>query len=124
MQTSGGLLTVDDLTSYRVQTREPHQVDYRGATLTTNPPPSFGGSIVCAALRELDGDERDYAETPDPRRSTAPRDRGAEDPAHSRELVQGHDACQRDRRRRNGRLDDDVQRLVLRSPRPREPASS
>ena len=32
-------------------------VSYRGAQLTTNPPPSFGGSIVCSALTRLD-DER------------------------------------------------------------------
>jgi gamma-glutamyltranspeptidase/glutathione hydrolase len=64
MQTSGGLLTLDDLASYRVQTREPHHVDYRGARLTTNPPPSFGGSIVCAALRELDGGQHDVAPSP------------------------------------------------------------
>ncbi len=64
MQTSGGLLTHDDLASYRVQTREPHHVDYRGARLTTNPPPSFGGSIVCAALRELDGADSDAAPAP------------------------------------------------------------
>ena len=64
MQSSGGLLTLDDLASYRVRPREPHHVDYRGARLTTNPPPSFGGSIVCAALRELDGDQQDKAPRP------------------------------------------------------------
>lgn len=64
MQTSGGLLTHDDLASYRVQTRAPHCVDYRGARLTTNPPPSFGGSIVCAALHELDGVESNSGPAP------------------------------------------------------------
>ena len=64
MRASDGLLTHDDLASYRVQTRAPHHIDYRGARLTTNPPPSFGGSIVCAALRELDGDEGDPCPRP------------------------------------------------------------
>ena len=30
---------------------------YRGAQLSTNPPPSFGGSIVLAALHELNGED-------------------------------------------------------------------
>jgi gamma-glutamyltranspeptidase / glutathione hydrolase len=55
MQANGGLLTMDDLREYRVRSREPQVVSYRGAHLTTNPPPSFGGSIVCTALRELEG---------------------------------------------------------------------
>lgn len=54
MQTRGGLLTSDDLEAYQVRVRDPHHVGYRGARLTTNPPPSFGGSIVCAALAMLD----------------------------------------------------------------------
>lgn len=66
MQTNGGLLTLDDLRQYRVRSREPYVGAYRGARLTTNPPPSFGGSIVCAALRELGGDATDSA--PSPRR--------------------------------------------------------
>ena len=43
-----------DLEAYRVAEREPTTATYRGAILTTNPPPSFGGSIVCRALSELD----------------------------------------------------------------------
>lgn len=54
MEQSGGLLTSDDLRRYRVIERTPHVAAYRGAALTTNPQPSFGGSIVCAALRDLD----------------------------------------------------------------------
>ncbi|MCZ3387044.1 MAG: gamma-glutamyltransferase family protein [Actinomycetia bacterium] len=61
MASGGGLLTHDDLASYRVHARKPQQIEFRGARLTTNPPPSLGGSIVCAALRELDADQRTSA---------------------------------------------------------------
>lgn len=53
MRTHDGLLTMADLEAYQVHRREPHLANYRGAQLTTNPPPSFGGSIVCRALTEL-----------------------------------------------------------------------
>ncbi len=49
----GGLLTEDDLRSYAVGTREPLRSSYRGAEVVTNPPPSFGGGLVLAALDEL-----------------------------------------------------------------------
>ncbi len=48
-----GLLTADDLAAYRVVEREPLRASYRGAELATNPPPSFGGGLVLAALAEL-----------------------------------------------------------------------
>jgi gamma-glutamyltranspeptidase/glutathione hydrolase len=54
MRQYDGLLTMADLADYRVRERVPHTAHYRGAALTTNPPPSFGGSIVCRALVELD----------------------------------------------------------------------
>lgn len=50
----GGLLTVDDLRSYEVVEREPLGVDYRGAHVLTNPPPSFGGELVALGLRLLE----------------------------------------------------------------------
>ena len=53
MRQQDGLLTMADLDGYRVRERSPHRASYLGATLTTNPPPSFGGSIVCSALLEL-----------------------------------------------------------------------
>jgi gamma-glutamyltranspeptidase/glutathione hydrolase len=59
MRENGGLVTDDDLASYEVRPREHQRGRYRGATLTTNPPPSFGGSIVCAALAELDETEQE-----------------------------------------------------------------
>ncbi len=61
MRAHGGLLTAEDLRQYEVRAREPHVVSYRGARLTTNPPPSFGGSIVCAALTRLDGTDHGQA---------------------------------------------------------------
>jgi gamma-glutamyltranspeptidase/glutathione hydrolase len=54
MRQHDGLLTMDDLVDYRVHERPLQTAVYRGATLMTNPPPSFGGSIVCRALLELD----------------------------------------------------------------------
>lgn len=53
MRENGGLVTDDDLATYAVHHRPLHVGGYRGSTLSTNPPPSFGGSIVCAALSEL-----------------------------------------------------------------------
>ena len=53
MEEGGGLLTVADLAAYRVIEREPFSVDYRGYQLLTNPPPSFGGSLIGLSLRLL-----------------------------------------------------------------------
>jgi gamma-glutamyltranspeptidase/glutathione hydrolase len=50
METGDGLVTVDDLEQYRVVEREPLTVEYRSTTLLTNPPPSFGGSLIALAL--------------------------------------------------------------------------
>lgn len=50
---TGGLVTADDLAAYRVVERAPLQVDYRGVTVLTNPPPSSGGTLIAAALRAL-----------------------------------------------------------------------
>ena len=54
MRTHGGLPRTTILRQYRGGRPSASRRRYRGAQLTTNPPPSFGGSIVCAALRELD----------------------------------------------------------------------
>ena len=53
---AGGLLTADDVEAYAVHEREPLRATYRGAALATNPPPSFGGGLVLAALAELEGE--------------------------------------------------------------------
>lgn len=47
----GGLVTLRDLADYRVAVRAPLRVGYRGAELLTNPPPSFGGSLLALSLR-------------------------------------------------------------------------
>jgi len=50
----GGCLTRDDLERYRVELREPLEVDYGGVRVLTNPPPSSGGILIAFALRLLD----------------------------------------------------------------------
>lgn len=50
----GGALSAEDLRAYRVQEREPLHGTYRGADVATNPPPSFGGSLVLTGLGALD----------------------------------------------------------------------
>ncbi len=59
MRENGGLLTDADLAAYAVCQREEQVGGFRGSSLTTNPPPSFGGSIVCGALAELDASGQD-----------------------------------------------------------------
>jgi gamma-glutamyltranspeptidase / glutathione hydrolase len=49
-----GLVTPDDLAAYRVVERRPLGVAWRGRRVLTNPAPSFGGTLVAAALRRLD----------------------------------------------------------------------
>jgi gamma-glutamyltranspeptidase/glutathione hydrolase len=46
----GGLVTVADLDAYQVLVREPVVAHRAGFTLFTNPPPSFGGSIIADTL--------------------------------------------------------------------------
>ena len=47
---TGGLVTLADLDEYRVIHREPITAERAGYTLFTNPPPSFGGSIIADTL--------------------------------------------------------------------------
>jgi gamma-glutamyltranspeptidase/glutathione hydrolase len=54
----GGLLTVDDLASYRVIERTPLRTAYRARTIVTNPPPTFGGALLALALRRLEAEGR------------------------------------------------------------------
>ena len=51
----GGALTTEDLEGYRVEKRRPLTVEYRGARLYTNPPPSTGGILIAFALELLKG---------------------------------------------------------------------
>ena len=50
----GGYLTLEDLSNYRVITRKPLAINYRGHQLLTNPPPSSGGALIAFALKLLE----------------------------------------------------------------------
>jgi gamma-glutamyltranspeptidase/glutathione hydrolase len=50
----GGLLTREDLASYRVVERAPAQAHYRGRDVLTNPPPSSGGILIAYSLDLLE----------------------------------------------------------------------
>lgn len=51
---TGGLVTATDLRDYRVIDRTPLRIRYRDVTLLINPPPSSGGALIAAALREIE----------------------------------------------------------------------
>jgi len=50
VQAADGVLTVDDLASYRVRWLQPLETAYRGHKLYTMPPPSSGGVVIKAAF--------------------------------------------------------------------------
>jgi gamma-glutamyltranspeptidase/glutathione hydrolase len=50
----GALLTARDLREYKSIEREPLEVNYRGHTIITNPPPSSGGCLICYALKLIE----------------------------------------------------------------------
>lgn len=54
LDAGGGLLTAEDLAAYRVIERTPLRFSYRGRTLLTNPPPTFGGALLAVALQRLE----------------------------------------------------------------------
>jgi gamma-glutamyltranspeptidase/glutathione hydrolase len=54
MHAGGGMLTREDLASFRVVERSPLEVHYRGHRLLTNPPPSVGGSLIALSLGLLE----------------------------------------------------------------------
>ncbi|MEM9568377.1 MAG: gamma-glutamyltransferase [Cyanobacteria bacterium P01_E01_bin.34] len=53
-QDRGGHLTLDDLRHYRTIERQPLAVNYRGRMLLSNPPPSFGGTLIAFCLKLLE----------------------------------------------------------------------
>ncbi len=53
MVAAGGILTAEDLRAYRVIERRPLAAWHRGARLLTNPPPSYGGTLIARALTAL-----------------------------------------------------------------------
>ena len=56
MTSHRGLVTSADLSSYEVVERTPLTMSFGGVRLTTNPAPSFGGSIISDALHTLMND--------------------------------------------------------------------
>ena len=54
MKEGQGLLTYEDLASYKVIERKPLLTVYRGYTLLTGPPPSLGGSLITLSLGLLE----------------------------------------------------------------------
>lgn len=54
----GGHLTQKDLENYRVEKREPLQVNYRNASLIINPSPASGGLLIAFALKLMEALER------------------------------------------------------------------
>lgn len=61
MQRNGGLITLDDLRSYRPVEREPLRGEYRDYEVITAPPPSSGGIGVIQMLNMLE--PTDFAES-------------------------------------------------------------
>lgn len=55
MRARGGLLTQEDLESYRVLYRPPVTGTFRGAEIHAMPPPSSGGVLILQMLHVLDG---------------------------------------------------------------------
>ncbi len=53
MSAQGGAVTAEDLRGYQVVERAPLVAHHRGARLLTNPPPSFGGTLIVRALQAL-----------------------------------------------------------------------
>ena len=49
----GGHLVSDDFNQYQLVKRKPLQIDYRDATVLTNPAPSSGGTLIAFALQML-----------------------------------------------------------------------
>lgn len=55
LDNGGGLITEEDLISYRVAKRPTLRFNYRGHTILTNPPPSSGGALIALCLEVLQG---------------------------------------------------------------------
>ena len=54
LEENGGLVTADDLATYRVIWRRPIRVPYAGDTFVSNPPPSSGGILIGYGLLLVD----------------------------------------------------------------------
>lgn len=61
VQEAGGILTLNDMETYRAVLRTPVQADVSGYSLIGVPPPSSGGAVVIAIARFLSGYSRPFA---------------------------------------------------------------
>jgi gamma-glutamyltranspeptidase/glutathione hydrolase len=57
MKTGGGIMTAEDLASYKAIWREPLRFSYRGRSLISMPPPSSGGIVLAMTAGMLRGIE-------------------------------------------------------------------
>ncbi|MCF6767057.1 gamma-glutamyltransferase [Thiotrichales bacterium 19S11-10] len=55
MKANGGLITMEDLSTYQVEEMAPIKGNYRGYTIYSMPPPSSGGVILVELLNILEG---------------------------------------------------------------------
>lgn len=89
-----GLLTADDLAAYRVVERTPLEVHWQGRRVLTNPGPSFGGTLITAALRRL---QEDVLTAGDPCAPAAVVEAAADVDRHRHALLEGLDPDDTDR---------------------------
>lgn len=59
MEAHGGLITADDLKSYKVEERQPLTGEYQGFSIITAPPPSAGGIGLLQILGMIEGTHYD-----------------------------------------------------------------
>ena len=86
--TVDGLVTAEDLATYEVIERTPLETEWRGRRVLTNPAPSFGGTLVTAALRRLDACDLPAG---DPCWGAAVVDAAADVDRHRRAILAGAD---------------------------------
>lgn len=55
MKRGGGLISLDDLKSYKAVYREPHQFEYKGFKIVGMPMPSSGGLLLHQMLKMIEG---------------------------------------------------------------------
>jgi gamma-glutamyltranspeptidase/glutathione hydrolase len=51
---NGGCLNADDLLQYKTEKRKPHEFNYKGVTIISNPPPAIGGVLISFALKLIE----------------------------------------------------------------------
>jgi gamma-glutamyltranspeptidase/glutathione hydrolase len=90
MSTHGGLVTEQDLAHYTPQVRRPLLMMREGASIWTNPPPSFGGAIVLDALGCVaPADTLDWPAIAYHLRAATERQRARDRAAHNTEVSRG-----------------------------------